>query len=162
MLKTLSMITVLLASWQIGATPTAEQPDRNVEFYNLPAGSDLALQGYDPVAFFEEHGAQALTGKSDITTTYGGVTYRFASIENREIFLGNPTKYEPTYGGWCAWAMANQGYAPINPIYFTQHGNRMHFFIRASAKRNFDNNLEFHESNADDFWKSESGEEPRI
>ncbi len=157
--KILMALTLVLTSWSVSAAPTAEQPDRNVDFYNLEA--KLGLKGYDPVAYFAEHGAEALEGDPQIATTYGDVMYRFASDENRQIFLGNPTKYEPTYGGWCAWAMANQAYADIDPVLFTQNGNRMHFFISRGAKARFDQNLQSREQDADNYWKSESGEQPR-
>ena len=158
-MKVLTAMAFLFLAFQVQATPTAEQPDRNIEAYNLE--SNLGLKGYDPVSYFEEHGATAKKGSADITTTYGGVTYRFSSTETRDIFLGNPTKYEPTYGGWCAWAMANEAYADIDPVIYTQHGNRMHFFISRGAKARFDQRLEDRESDADDYWSDESGEKPR-
>lgn len=160
MLKTLLTTILIMTSWQAWADPTAEQPDRNEAKYNLEG--DLNLMGFDPVAYFAEHGGQALQGDPSISAEYGNVVYYFSSEENREIFLGHPTKYEPTYGGWCAWAMANEGYAPINPMLFTQNGNRMHFFINRSAKAQFDQQLKTHEGNADIFWTSESGEAPRL
>ncbi|MEM7651956.1 MAG: hypothetical protein AAF220_02120, partial [Pseudomonadota bacterium] len=86
----------------------------------------------------------------------------FASEENKEIFFKNPTKYEPTYGGWCAWAMANDAFAAINPVLFTQHGGRMHFFISRSAKARFDRDLLSREADADGFWTGKSGEAPRL
>ncbi len=160
MLRTLSTILVLIWSLQLWATPTAEQPDRNEAEYNLENG--LGLKGFDPVGYFAEHGGKALQGDPSIALTYGGVTYHFSSEENREIFTQNPTKYEPTYGGWCAWAMANEAYFDIDPMLFTQNGNRMHFFISASAKLQFDEDLENRENDADVFWEDETGETPRI
>jgi hypothetical protein len=161
MLKSIiASIILLSASWSVQAAPTPEQPDRNEEAYNLEDQS-LGLKGFDPVAYFSENGGEALQGDPEISLVYGNVLYRFSSTENKNLFMANPTKYEPTYGGWCAWAMANDSYADINPMLFTQHGNRMHFFISRGAKARFDADLEFHESNADDFWKSESGESPR-
>ena len=67
----------------------------------------LALEGYDPVAYFREH--EAREGKSEITAEYEGVTYRFATPENKEIFLSGPSAYKPQYGGWCAYAMGAKG-----------------------------------------------------
>lgn len=157
-LMTMAVLMVSLNGW---ATPTAEQPDRNIDAYN-PSHIELGLLGFDPVGYFAEHGGKAVQGDENITAEYGGLMYRFASEENREIFLANPTKYEPTYGGWCAWAIANEGYAPINPMLFTEHKGRMHFFLHAGTKANFDNDLERREKDADAFWKAETGEAPRL
>jgi len=149
------------------AWATELQPDRNDGIYNLTqnnVGMVDANSGqiYDPVAIFPEGGSEPMVGSPLITASHGNVTYFFANVANRDMFLENPLKYEPTYGGWCAFAMANQAYAEINPRLYTLHGNRAHYFISRGAKARFDRNLESMESDADDFWKSESGENPRF
>ena len=48
-------------------------------------------------------------GKKDITFDYQGVTYRFATTADRDAFKASPVKYEPQYGGWCAYAMGASG-----------------------------------------------------
>jgi len=73
--------------------------------FNLDDG--LALKGYDPVSYFTLD--KAVQGKTDFTCSYHGITYRFASAADREAFRGNPGKYEPQYGGWCAYAMGHDG-----------------------------------------------------
>lgn len=69
--------------------------------------SALAIQGYDPVAYFTSK--KAVEGKKEFATVYEGVTYRFASLQNRDLFKKDPGKYEPQYGGWCAYAMGANG-----------------------------------------------------
>ncbi|MCB0379562.1 MAG: hypothetical protein KDD33_13805 [Bdellovibrionales bacterium] len=160
MMKTLLTTLFFITSLQAWATPTPEQPDRNEAEYNLDG--QLGLKGFDPVAYFAEHGGEALQGNPNISAEYGNVVYRFASEDNRSTFLNNPTKYEPTYGGWCAWAMANRSFVDINPMLFTQNGNRMHFFISAGAKARFDNDLARREKDADDYFESQTGEKPRL
>lgn len=66
----------------------------------------VAIEGYDPVSYFS---GKPLKGNSGITLAYKGITYRFATAENRTKFKANPAAYEPQYGGWCAYAMANDG-----------------------------------------------------
>lgn len=53
----------------------------------------LALQGYDPVAYFKV--GKAFKGKNEIIGNYEGISYYFTSKENKEEFLKNPQKYEP-------------------------------------------------------------------
>ncbi len=139
------------------AAPTLEQPDRNEALYNLQ--DKVGLKGYDPVSYFEAGKAQA--GQAAIQAEYGGVIYYFASEANRALFLEDPTRFEPTYGGWCAWAMSNKSYADIDPNLFTLHGDRAHFFISRGAKARFDQDLAAREKRADNFWMNESGESPR-
>src|SRR6478735_4880328 len=73
--------------------------------YNLENG--LAIQGYDPVAYFTA--GKAVKGSKDNAVAFNGVLYYFANAENKEIFKKSPAKYEPSYGGWCAYAMGAKG-----------------------------------------------------
>ncbi|HMJ68575.1 MAG TPA: YHS domain-containing (seleno)protein [Cyclobacteriaceae bacterium] len=72
---------------------------------NLEEG--LAIQGYDPVAYFSAH--KPVKGKKEISYKVDGVTYYFSSAANKEEFTKNHVSYEPQYGGWCAYAMGESG-----------------------------------------------------
>ena len=63
--------------------------------------------GYDVVAYQTEE--TAVPGDEAITAEYAGVTYRFASEANREMFEADPERFLPQFGGYCAWAVS-QGY----------------------------------------------------
>lgn len=69
--------------------------------------SNVAVQGYDPVAYFTE--GEATKGSSEYTTNYKGSEFRFSTQENLDSFLEMPSDYAPQYGGYCAWAVS-QGY----------------------------------------------------
>ena len=71
------------------------------------AFDDLAVQGYDPVAYFTD--GKPVKGSKDFETTYQGATFRFASAANRAKFIADPETFAPQYGGYCAWAVS-QGY----------------------------------------------------
>ncbi|HLP64959.1 YHS domain-containing (seleno)protein [Flavobacterium sp.] len=83
--------------------------------YNQEKG--IALQGFDPVAYFET--AKALKGTKEFSVTHNGVVYQFSSEKNKTLFLSNPIQYEPQYGGYCAYGMSNGYKAPIEPEAFT-------------------------------------------
>ena len=135
------------------------QVGRNVSVYNLDSG--LGLKGYDPLAVFPEGGGKATRGSPEFRLVYSGVTYNFSSEANSKLFETNPEKYEPTYGGWCAFAMASGQYVDIQPQLFTIHGRRAHYFVASRAKANFDRQIAEFETNADMHWKRISGEAPR-
>jgi YHS domain-containing protein len=155
--KWTSLISFFALLW---STLAFAQIDRNSAAYNLEAG--LALKGYDPVSYFAEGGSLPQKGKSTLSIDYKGVTYFFANNNNREVFKTMPERYEPTYGGFCAWAMANGSAIDIIPDIFTINGNRLHLFFSKRAKRNFDRDVTKYESMADSNWKSLSGESPRL
>jgi len=73
--------------------------------FNLNDG--VAISGYDPVAYFTSN--KAVKGSKENAFAYNGVTYYFSSAANKEAFKNDPAKYEPAYGGWCAYAMGAKG-----------------------------------------------------
>ncbi len=142
------------------ALASGQEPVRNVAEYNLTA-EGVGLKGYDPVSYFPEGGGMALPGSVATSYNHAGAIYHFASQANLDLFVSNPKKYEPTYGGWCAYAMAFGEKIDIDPTLFTVNGSRAHFFVSTAAKRDFDANVPAFERRADIKWKSLSGEEPR-
>jgi len=69
--------------------------------------SNLAVSGYDPVAYFTQ--GKPVEGQSTLEYEWNGATWRFSSDENRAAFKASPEAYAPQYGGYCAWAVS-QGY----------------------------------------------------
>ncbi|MFN4028048.1 MAG: YHS domain-containing (seleno)protein [Flavobacterium sp.] len=82
---------------------------------NLKDG--VAIQGYDPVAYFVE--GKAVLGLKEIKTQYDNATYYFATDVNKEEFVKNPDKFVPQYGGYCAYGLSKGYKAPIDPKAFT-------------------------------------------
>jgi len=140
-------------------TVSALGDTRNVSEYNLENG--MGLGGFDPVAIFPEGGGKPIAGNANLSQNFGGILYFFASEKNRALFSQNPAKYEPTYGGWCAYAMASGAKVMIQPQLYSIHGNRAHYFVSMRAKQNFDRDVAGYEGRADGFWKQISGEVPR-
>lgn len=71
----------------------------------------VAIQGYDPVAFFTDN--HPIKGSSQFESAYQGAKYYFASAEHKAAFDREPAKYAPQFGGYCAYG-ASQGHpAPV-------------------------------------------------
>ena len=73
--------------------------------FNLTDG--IAIKGYDPVAYFTKN--KAVKGNKTNAVIHQGIIYYFSSAENKAAFIANHSKYEPEYGGWCAYAMGENG-----------------------------------------------------
>ncbi|MBX3378496.1 MAG: YHS domain-containing protein [Phycisphaeraceae bacterium] len=131
--------------------------------YNLPKGSTLAIEGYDPVSYFAA--GKAVKGNAAVVSTWRGVKYQFASKQNREIFNADPDKYAPTYGGWCASAMGAKGTkVEIDPTNFKIKDGRLHLFYKdffSNALSDWNKHEKEWEPAADANWKKTSGEDPR-
>ena len=98
----LATLLVILGLAACAATPGRVHQGGQVDEINNQAG--LAIQGYDPVAYFKE--GKPLVGDAAIAATWQGATYRFVATENRDAFLAAPEKYIPQFGGYCAFAVS--------------------------------------------------------
>ena len=94
---------------------------------NFNLEKNIAIQGYDPVAYLKEN--KAVKGKNEISVSYLGVNYYFSSAENKSAFVKDPTAYEPQYGGWCAYAMGKSGEkVEIDPSTFKIINGKLYLF----------------------------------
>ena len=64
----------------------------------------VILAGHDTVAYHTQ--GKAVLGDANITAVYNNAIYRFSNIQNRDLFVANPEKYAPAYGGYCALGVA--------------------------------------------------------
>jgi peroxiredoxin/YHS domain-containing protein len=163
-LSTIAMIALLAgSSFTSAAFAQHVQAVRTVSAWNLEAKSKLAIKGYDPVAYFS---GSPQRGKDNITTDYNGAVYHFATAANRDAFLADPAKYEPAYGGWCAWAMKDGEKVEVDPTKFIVKNDRLYLFYDGfwgNTKAKWEK--EDHAAQvkqADAKWKTLSGEDPAM
>ncbi len=95
----------LAIAMMLSVTAFSQSQAKRISNFNLD--NKVALQGYDPVAYFKQ--GKAVKGKAALASSYQGVTYYFANDSDKSTFAKNPTGYEPQYGGWCAYAMGSTG-----------------------------------------------------
>ena len=129
-----------------------------VQHYNL--GSDkVAIAGYDPVSYFTQ--GKPLKGRKELSVAHRGVTYNFATEENRKLFTSAPGKYAPTYGGWCATAMAKGEKVEIDPTNFKVTNGRLFLFFKAfyaNAIKDWNKDEANLTAKADANWRRIAGE----
>jgi YHS domain-containing protein len=82
----------------------AQSDDARKRNFNIK--KSVAIEGYDPVSYFDN---KPMEGESKWKFSYKGVTYQFTNAINLARFKTSPEKYEPAYGGWCAYAMGETG-----------------------------------------------------
>ena len=112
----------------------SQHEETRIKHYNVK--DKLAIQGYDPVAYFVQN--KAIKGKKEFNLSYESVTYYFSSPDNKASFMREPSAYEPQYGGWCAFAMGDSGKkVGIDPKTFKIINGKLYLFYNA----NFNNTL---------------------
>lgn len=71
---------------------------------NIGYFGNVAIKGYDPVAYFTER--KAVKGSPEFSHEWLGATWLFSRSEHRDSFATNPVSYVPQYGGYCADGLA--------------------------------------------------------
>jgi YHS domain-containing protein len=144
---------LIFVSLFISVVSFSQNDSKRVAQYNVE--NKVAIQGYDPVAYLNQ--AKAIKGKKEILASYQGVIYKFSSNENKDAFLKNPSKYEPQYGGWCAYAMGSSGgKVEINPETFKIIDGKLYLFYNEyfnNTLKSWNKDEDNLKSKADTNWK---------
>lgn len=95
------------------------------EHYNLK--KTVAISAYDPVSYFT---GEPVKGQPNFILQHKGIIYLFSSNKNKTLFIENPEKYEPAYGGWCAYAMGleKSEKVAVNPKTYKIINNKLYLF----------------------------------
>lgn len=101
---------------------------------------DLALEGYDTVSYFQENGPTQ--GFEEFSTIHNGAQWNFSSEENKNLFLSDPEKYSPEYGGYCAEAVRVGFTTVIDPEYWLMIGSKLYLFKGQKSLDVFERKLE--------------------
>ena len=117
---------------------------------NASSWTGTAIEGYDPVAYFEE--GKPVEGDSDYAHEWMGATWYFASAENRDKFVADPEKYTPQYGGYCAWAVANGYTAEIDPQAWAVVDDKLYLNYSLDVQKQWQQDVPGHITKADANW----------
>lgn len=112
--------------------------------------SNLAVSGYDPVAYFTE--GRPVEGSGDHEVEWNGATWRFASAENLATFKADPEAHAPKYGGYCAWAVS-QGYtASADPDVWRIVGGALYLNYSKGVQKDWEQDIPGNIAKADGNW----------
>lgn len=93
----------------------------------------LAIGGTDPVAYFTQ--SEPVPGSAEFSHDWMGATWTFATAENRDVFIADPDRYAPEFGGYCAFA-ASRGYlAPTIPEAWSIVDDRLYLNATRGVRR---------------------------
>ena len=90
--------------------------------------NNVAVSGFDVVSY---HKNKAIEGNVNHKVNHKGAVYLFDNEVHKSTFEANPEKFIPQYGGWCAYAMGNNGKkVVINPEAFTIEDGKLYLFYK--------------------------------
>ncbi len=95
----------------------------------------LAIEGYDPVAYFVD--GRAELGRQDFEASQAGAVWRFRNEGNRASFIAHPEIYGPQFGGYDPIDLARGVTVAGNPRFWLIAGQRLYLFGREESREAF-------------------------
>lgn len=120
------------------------------EVFISDAEKNIAINGYDPVAYHTKGMAKA--GSAEFKFEYDNVVWKFSSKENKEAFMADPAKFAPAYGGWCAVGASKGKKIPTQPELFKIVDGTLYLNSSEGAHNLFLGNEEGTINTADTNW----------
>lgn len=114
------------------------------------ATGGVAINGYDPVAYFTE--GKPVIGDPKHVSAWEGAELRFASAENKAIFDADRETYAPKYGGYCAYAVSKGATAPTDPAAWTVHEGRLYLNFSTDVREIWRQDIPGNIARADANW----------
>ena len=90
----------------------------------INANRGVAIDGYDTVAYHTA--GTAVKGLSKFSYRWRGATWNFISARNRNLFLTEPGRYAPQFGGYCSYATSKGYTSKIDPAAFSVVDGRLY------------------------------------
>ena len=113
-------------------------------------GTHLAINGYDPVAYFVQ--STPVRGLPEYEHRWKKATWFFASEENRDLFVQNPKRYSPQYGGYCAYAVSQNRTARIDPHAWKIVDGKLYLNFSHEIQERWQDKMELYVKEADANW----------
>ncbi|EEX08694.1 YHS domain protein [Ruegeria lacuscaerulensis ITI-1157] len=122
------------------------------------SSTGLAMQGYDPVAYFTE--GEATKGSYKITALHDDALYRFASEEHKAAFEANPEAYLPAYGGYCAFGAAMGFKFDGDPTYWRIVDNTLYLNLSEDIQQRWEGDIPGFIEKASANWETIADKDP--
>jgi len=97
--------------------------------------SGLAIEGYDPLAYFIDGRPEA--GLPEFEVAQGGAVWRFRNEGNRTSFIAHPDVYGPQFGGYDPVDLARGVTVAGNPHFWLITGQRLYLFVAEDNRDSF-------------------------
>ena len=120
------------------------------ELVNVSGASNIAVGGYDTVAFFTDK--KPVNGDPGISASYQGATYIFASKEHKELFEAAPEKYAPQCGGYCAYGVAVGALFPVDITTWQVREGKLYLNLNKAILKKFNADFDGNVAKAKKNW----------
>mmetsp|Transcript_8247 Transcript_8247/g.18590 ORF Transcript_8247/g.18590 Transcript_8247/m.18590 type:complete len:154 (+) Transcript_8247:221-682(+) len=127
------------------------EPAAPTTMANVSGLTQVALDGYDPVSFFDN---DPVNGNYTISYNFEGATYYFANEDNKMKFQANPKHYTPQYGGYCAFGVGAGALLPVDIKTAQVYKDKLYINLNGSVVEMFNGDIDNLIAKADKEWPS--------
>jgi len=145
-----AVLLILATIGQVSAAERINTLEKKGLFSYEPNG--IAIRGYDTVAYITE--GKPVEGREDFSTEWEGATWRFSSQEHLDLFTGDPEKYAPQYGGYCAYGVAQESLVKIEPDQWTIYEDKLYLNYNAKLNNEWKKDIPGYIATADKLFES--------
>ncbi len=139
-----NFLALTLATLALAVSATAG------ELVNVSGASNIAVGGYDTVAFFTDK--KPVHGDPGVSATHQGATYIFASQAHKDLFLTAPEKYLPQCGGFCAYGVAVGALFPVDVSTWQIRDGKLYLNLNKAILKKFNADFEGNAAKAKANW----------
>jgi YHS domain-containing protein len=140
----LTPILLAFAAGVFGAGPANAGSMVNQNFFGT------AIRGYDPVAYFTQ--GAAVKGSDAFEYEWLGGTWQFASAEHRDLFIADPIRYAPQFGGYCASGAIDGDTLAANPQAWSIVDGKLYLLYSKSSLSRWSNDTVGNIAKGDANW----------
>src|SRR3954471_12466526 len=109
------LAAALLLARPVQAQNSSPRPEKRV-----------VIKGYDPIAYFVE--GRPTRGVPDFTADFDDMTYWFATATHRDMFVSDPDRYAPQFGGLCTISLSMGQLAEPDPEAWAIADGKLYLF----------------------------------
>jgi YHS domain-containing protein len=110
----------------------------------------VAIKGYDSVAYFTDR--KPVKGSKAFEYVWMGAKWRFSTAGHKDLFIKDPDKYAPKYGGYCAYAVSQGTTADIDPDAWNIVDGRLYLNLSKRIKDKWSKDIPGYIKKADEKW----------
>lgn len=148
-------ITTLIKSVTIAATFVISSVTFAADIDVSTNENDLAIHGYDAVAYFTD--SKPTKGVQKYTATYKSAIYQFSSEENRNKFKENPERFAPQFGGFCAMGVALNKKLDTDPTAWKIVDGKLYLNLNKAVQKKWLSDVPSHITTANRVWSGIQG-----
>ena len=100
-----------------------------------------------------------MKGIPEFEYVWHGARWLFVSAAHQEVFIRDPEKYAPRYGGYCAYAVSQGKIADIDPEAWTIFKGKLYLNLNKDVQKLWEKDMQKYIHLADKNWPRIAGRE---